>query len=103
MPASAVPLTAFQLTLTRPDKGCERLMRNTAATELSLVTMLDDSNEISLVGGAAGRARAAAGATLAGTAELSDAASARSGAGTATSVSGCATGSGRGVEGDEAA
>src|SRR5687768_11644441 len=72
MPASAVPLTAFQFTLTRPDSGCERLIRNTAATELSLVTMVEDSNEISLIG-AAGRCgfatAAAAGAAFVGSAD----------------------------------
>src|ERR1043165_934383 len=50
MPASAVPLVAIHCTRARPRSGCERLIRNTAATELSVVTILADSNEISLSG-----------------------------------------------------
>src|SRR5690606_5058759 len=102
MPASAVPLTAFQLTPTRPDKGCERLIRNTAATELSLVTMLSDSNEISLIGAAAaGRGLAIAGAATEGSA-VTGASSDCSGAEAVASASGAAAACGTGVGGNEA-
>src|SRR5262245_18822206 len=66
MPASAVPLTAVHCTRTRPFRGCERLMRNTAATELSVVTIEVESKEISLnaAGGVDGAGLTGAGTAL---------------------------------------
>src|SRR5687768_16300672 len=68
MPASAVPLVARHCTRARPRSGCVRLMTNTAATELSVVTIDGDSNEISLnaAGGVDGFAGTSTGDAAAG-------------------------------------